>query len=45
VVSTEEGKKISSEMGVDYIETSVRLDMNVNAAFEMIARSIISSFH
>ena len=45
VVSTEEGQKIAAQMGIDYIETSVRLDMNVNTAFEMIARSIIASFH
>jgi GTPase SAR1 family protein len=45
VVSTEEGQKIASQMGIDHIETSVRLDMNVNTAFEMIARAIIASFH
>jgi small GTP-binding protein len=45
VVSTEEGQKIAARLGIDHIETSVRLDMNVNAAFEMIARKIIASFH
>lgn len=45
VVSTEEGQKISTQLGIEYIETLVRLDMNVNTAFEMIARSIIASFN
>jgi len=45
VISTEEGQKIAAQLGVEHIETSVRLDMNVNTAFEMIARAIIASFH
>jgi GTPase SAR1 family protein len=45
VVSTEEGQKIAAQLGIEHIETSVRLDMNVNTAFEMIARAIIASFH
>jgi small GTP-binding protein len=45
VVSTEEGQKIANQLGLEHIETSVRLDMNVNQAFEMIARNIIASFH
>ena len=45
VISTEEGQKIAEQLGIEHIEVSVRLDMNVNAAFEMLARSIISSFH
>jgi GTPase SAR1 family protein len=45
VVSTEEGQKIAAQLGIEHIEVSVRLDMNVNTAFEMLARNIISSFH
>ncbi len=40
VVSTEEGQNLANQLGMDYIETSVRQDKNVNKAFEMIARSI-----
>ncbi len=45
VISTEEGQKIAAQLGIEHIEVSVRLDMNVNTAFEMLARSIITSFH
>ncbi|TFG07193.1 GTP-binding protein [Candidatus Thorarchaeota archaeon] len=40
VVPTEEGENLAKELGMDYIETSVRQDKNVNRAFETIARSI-----
>lgn len=40
VVSTEEGQNLANQLGMDYIETSVRQDKNVNKAFEMISRSI-----
>ncbi len=40
VVSIEEGQNLANQLGMDYIETSVRQDKNVNKAFEMIARSI-----
>ncbi len=43
VIPIEEGQKIARELGMDYIETSVRDDKNVNKAFEMIARSICQS--
>lgn len=43
VVPIEEGQKMARELGMDYIETSVRDDKNVNKAFEMIARSICQS--
>ena len=43
VVPTEESQKMARELGMDYIETSVRDDKNVNKAFEMIARSICLS--
>jgi small GTP-binding protein len=45
VISTEEGLRIAAQLGIEHIEVSVRLDMNVNTAFEMLARKIISSFH
>jgi len=45
VISTEEGQNIAAQLGIKHIEVSVRLDMNVNAAFEMLARNIIASFH
>ncbi|MHA2141643.1 MAG: Rab family GTPase [Candidatus Thorarchaeota archaeon] len=40
VVSTEEGQNMATKLGMNYIESSVRLDRNVNRAFELIARSI-----
>ena len=40
VVSTEEGQNMATKLGMNYIESSVRLDKNVNRAFELIARSI-----
>jgi small GTP-binding protein len=43
IVPIEEGQKMARELGMDYIETSVRDDKNVNKAFEMIARSICQS--
>ncbi len=44
VVSTEEGQMLASQMGMDYLETSVLMNNNVNEAFEMIAKKIIQSF-
>ncbi len=40
VVSEEEGMNMAEKLGMDYIETSVRLDKNVNQAFAMIGKSI-----
>jgi small GTP-binding protein len=40
VVSTKEGQNLATELGMDYIETSVSQDKNVNKAFETIARRI-----
>jgi len=43
VVPMEEGQRMANQLGMEYIETSVRDDRNVNKAFEMIARSICQS--
>lgn len=40
VVSEDDGQNMAKRLEMDYIETSVRLDKNVNKAFEMIARNI-----
>jgi small GTP-binding protein len=45
VVPTEEGQRVAQELGMDYMETSVRDDKNVNKAFEMIARRICQSLY
>ncbi len=44
VISTDEGKEMAKKLGMDYIEVSVKLDKNVNEAFEMISTSICESF-
>ena len=44
VVSSEEGQRVANQLETPHIEVSVRLDKNVNDAFEMIARNIIDSF-
>ena len=44
VVSSEDGQRVADELGIPHIEVSVRLDQNVNDAFETIARNIINSF-
>jgi small GTP-binding protein len=45
VVPPEEGMNLANQLGIDYIETSVRDDKNVNKAFEMIARRICESLY
>jgi small GTP-binding protein len=45
VIPTEEGMNLANQLGIDYIETSVRDDRNVNKAFEMIARRICESLY
>jgi len=40
-VSSEEGKQLAEQFGMDYIETSVKLNQNVNEAFRIIAQKII----
>jgi small GTP-binding protein len=45
VVPPEEGMNLANQLGIDYIETSVRDDKNVNRAFEMIARRICESLY
>lgn len=45
VVHSEEGMNLANQLGIDYIETSVRDDKNVNKAFEMIARRICESLY
>ncbi|MFW9889526.1 MAG: hypothetical protein ACFFER_15165, partial [Candidatus Thorarchaeota archaeon] len=40
VVSAEEGQNTATRLGMNYIESSVALDKNVNRAFELIARSV-----
>ncbi|MGY5853474.1 MAG: Rab family GTPase [Candidatus Thorarchaeota archaeon] len=44
VISTEEAQQAAENFGMDYIEVSVRLNQNVNKAFETIAKSVIGSF-
>ena len=40
-VSTDEGMKFANTLGMDYIETSVKLNQNVNEAFRIIGQKII----
>lgn len=40
-VSTEEGKKLAESLEMGYIETSVKLNQNVNEAFRVISQEII----
>jgi small GTP-binding protein len=44
VVSAEEGKMLASQLGMDYIEASVRLNKNVNEIFALITKKIIESY-
>lgn len=44
VVSADEGQKVADQMGIPHMEASVRLDKNVNDAFETLARNIIRAF-
>ncbi|MHA2423805.1 MAG: Rab family GTPase [Candidatus Thorarchaeota archaeon] len=44
VISEEEGKKMADKMGMDYLETSVKLDKNVNEVFVRTTRNIIKHF-
>jgi len=44
VVSLEEGQRIADQMGIPHMEASVRLDKNVNDAFETLAKNIIGAF-
>jgi Ras-related protein Rab-8A len=39
-VSTEEGEKLAAEYGVQFFETSAKADLNVETAFEGIAREV-----
>lgn len=40
VVSTDEGKELAAEYGVEFFETSAKSDVNVSAAFHSIAKEI-----
>jgi GTPase SAR1 family protein len=40
-VASEDGEKLAEKLGMDYIETSVKLNQNVNESFRMIAQKII----
>lgn len=44
VVPAEEGKRFATELGMDYLEASVRLNKNVNESFALISKKIIDSF-
>ncbi|MHA1906618.1 MAG: Rab family GTPase [Candidatus Thorarchaeota archaeon] len=44
VISVDEGKKMAEELGMDYLETSVKLDQNVNEVFVRTTRNIIAHF-
>ncbi len=44
VVSTEEGQEMAAKLGMDYIETSVKLNRSVNESFELITRGILDFF-
>ncbi|MHA1143383.1 MAG: Rab family GTPase [Candidatus Helarchaeota archaeon] len=41
VVSSEEGRKLAEELGMDFIETSAKTDMNVEKAFHQLAQSLV----
>jgi Ras-related protein Rab-1A len=43
VVSQEEGKAFADQIGLDYIETSAKMDENVGDAFTQVAKTIIQS--
>jgi len=40
VVSTDEGKELAAEYGIEFFETSAKSDINVSAAFNSIAKEI-----
>ena len=40
-VTPEEGEKLAKQLDMDYIETSVKLNQNVNEAFRIISKEII----
>ncbi|MFW9848675.1 MAG: GTP-binding protein [Candidatus Thorarchaeota archaeon] len=44
VITAEEGRKMAERMGMDYLETSVKLDQNVNEVFVRTTRNIIKHF-
>ncbi|UCE10587.1 MAG: GTP-binding protein [Candidatus Thorarchaeota archaeon] len=44
VVKKKEGKKVANEFDAAYIETSVKLNENVDDAFMLIAQSIMDDF-
>jgi len=43
-ISEEDGKKMAEKLGMDYLETSVKLDKNVNEVFVRTTRNIIKHF-
>ncbi|MCK5151310.1 MAG: GTP-binding protein [Candidatus Thorarchaeota archaeon] len=43
-ISEEDAKKMAEQLGMDYMETSVKLDKNVNEVFVRTTRNIITHF-
>ncbi len=43
-ISEEDAKKMAEQLGMDYMETSVKLDKNVNEVFVRTTRNIIKHF-
>jgi small GTP-binding protein len=43
-VPEEEGQKVAKEIGADYLEVSVRMNQNVQEAFEAISNQILKRF-
>ncbi len=43
-ISEEDSKKMAEQLGMDYMETSVKLDKNVNEVFVRTTRNIIAHF-
>ena len=43
-ISEEDAKKMAEQLGMDYMETSVKLDKNVNEVFVRTTRNIIAHF-
>jgi Ras-related protein Rab-8A len=43
-VSTEEGQQLADELGVPFMETSARNDINVQESFALLSKKIVETY-